>query len=200
MHANVQITWVGCLLPTLGSVWEPPSFPTASRSVTPRLNSRASFPGSGTSTASMSVSSAVAVEVLSAPVSWRPTGTTERVGREESHQEQHLPVQHFSFQSCHALGHHWLSNIFIYLFNSSLLNVLEKEMATHSRTLAWKLPWTEEPGRLQSMGSLSNFTFTHWRRKWQPIRLFLPGESQGRGSLGGCRLWGRTELDITEAT
>ena len=32
--------------------------------------------------------------------------------------------------------------------------VLEKEMATHSSTLAWKIPWMEEPGRLQSMGSL----------------------------------------------
>ena len=32
-------------------------------------------------------------------------------------------------------------------------NPLEKEMATHSSTLAWKIPWTEEPGRLQSMGS-----------------------------------------------
>ena len=30
---------------------------------------------------------------------------------------------------------------------------LEKEMATHSSTLAWKIPWTEEPGKLQSMGS-----------------------------------------------
>ena len=42
---------------------------------------------------------------------------------------------------------------------------LEKEMATHSNVLAWKIPWMEEPGRLQSMGSqsqtqLSNFTFT----------------------------------------
>ena len=31
---------------------------------------------------------------------------------------------------------------------------LKKEMATHSSNLAWKIPWTEEPGRLQSMGSL----------------------------------------------
>ena len=64
-------------------------------------------------------------------------------------------------------------------------------MATHSSTLAWKIPWTEEPGRLQSMGSLrvrhdratslSHFTFTHWRRKWQPTPVFLPGESQGWG-------------------
>jgi len=87
---------------------------------------------------------------------------------------------------------------------------LEKAMAPRSCTLAWKIPWTEEPGRLQSMGSLrvgydwvtslSLFTFIHWRRKWQPTPVFLPGESQGRGSLVGCRLWGRTELDTTEAT
>ena len=48
--------------------------------------------------------------------------------------------------------------------------------------------------------SLSLFTFMHWRRKWQPTPVFLPGESQGRGSLVGCRLWGRTGLDTTEAT
>ena len=40
----------------------------------------------------------------------------------------------------------------------------------------------------------------HWRRKWQPTPVFLPGESQGRGSLVGCRLWGRTESNTTEAT
>ena len=39
----------------------------------------------------------------------------------------------------------------------------------------------------------------HWRRKWQPTPVFLPGESQGRGSLVGCCLWGRTEPDTTEA-
>ena len=74
-------------------------------------------------------------------------------------------------------------------------------MATHSSTLAWKIPWMEEPGRLQSMRSLRvrhNFTFMHWRRKWQPTPVFLPGESQGRGSLVGCRLWGRAESDTTE--
>ena len=62
-------------------------------------------------------------------------------------------------------------------------------MAPHSSTFAQKIPWTEEPGRLQSMGSLrvghdsttslSLFTFMHWRRKWQPTPVFLPGESQG---------------------
>jgi hypothetical protein len=48
--------------------------------------------------------------------------------------------------------------------------------------------------------SLSLFTFMHWKRKWQPTPMFFPGESQGRGSLLGCRLWGRTESDTAEAT
>ena len=79
-------------------------------------------------------------------------------------------------------------------------------MVPHSSTLAWKIPWMEEPGRLQSIGvaegrtRMSDFTFTHWRRKWQPTPVFLPGESQGQGSLVGCRLWGCTESDMTEAT
>ena len=116
---------------------------------------------------------------------------------------------------------------FIYLWNHSVQHPMngasmdnmeigeeklskEKAMEPHSSTLAWKLPWMREPGRLRSMGSLrvwhnwatslSLFTFMHWRRKWQPIPVFLPGESQGRGSLVGCYLWGRTELDTTEAT
>ena len=80
----------------------------------------------------------------------------------------------------------------------------------HSSTPVWKIPWAEEPGRLQSMGlrrvvhdwatSRSLFIFMHWRRKWQPTPVFLPGKSQGRGSLVGCRLWGHTESDTTEAT
>ena len=48
--------------------------------------------------------------------------------------------------------------------------------------------------------SLSLFTFTHWRRKWQPTPVFLPGESQGWGNLAGCRQWDHTELDTTEVT
>ena len=90
-----------------------------------------------------------------------------------------------------------------------LMSIAEKAMAPHSSTLAWKIPWTEESGRLQSMGSLrvghdwatslSLFTFMHWKRKWQPTPVFLPGKSQGRGSLVGCHLWGRTESDTAEA-
>ena len=83
-------------------------------------------------------------------------------------------------------------------------------MAPHSSTLAWKIPWMEEPGRLQSMGSLrighdsvtslSLFTFMHWRRKRQPTPVFLPGEFQGWRSPVGCHLCGLTESDTTEAT
>ena len=83
-------------------------------------------------------------------------------------------------------------------------------MAPHSSTLAWKIPWTEEPGRLQSMGSLgvgynwatslSLFIFMHWRRKWQPTSVFLPEESQEQGSLVGFHLWHHTESDTTEVT
>ena len=66
-------------------------------------------------------------------------------------------------------------------------------MAPHSSTLAWKIPWTEEPGKAavhgvtKSRTRLSDFTFTfmHWRRKWQPTPVFFPGESQGQGSLVG---------------
>ena len=91
-----------------------------------------------------------------------------------------------------------------------LEEAVQKAMAPHSSTLAWQIPWTEEPGRLQTMGSLwvghdwatslSLFTFMHWRRKQQPTPVFLPGESQGWRSLVGCRLWGCTESDTTEAT
>ena len=55
-------------------------------------------------------------------------------------------------------------------------------------------------GVAKSRTGLRDFTFMHWRRKWQPTPVFLPGESQGQGSLVGCYLWGRTELDTTEMT
>ena len=82
-------------------------------------------------------------------------------------------------------------------------------MAPHSSTLAWKIPWMEEPGGLpvhgvaKSWTQLSDFTFTfhfHALEKEMATPVFLPGESQGQGSLAGCRLWDRTESDTTEAT
>ena len=62
--------------------------------------------------------------------------------------------------------------------------------------------WAAVHGVAMSQTRLSDFTFTfmHWRRKWQSTPVFLPGESQGQGSLVGCRLWGHTESDTTEAT
>ena len=74
--------------------------------------------------------------------------------------------------------------------------------------LAWKIPWVEEPGGLRSMGSLrvrhdwatslSLFTFMHWRRKWHPTPVLLPGKSHGQRSLVGCSPWGGEESDTTE--
>ena len=105
---------------------------------------------------------------------------------------------HFSLYLLHCIA---------YLLSSPLVCWRRQ---CHSSTLAWKIPWTEEPGRLQSMGSLrvrhdwasslSLFTLMYWRRKWQPTPVFLPGESQGQGSLVGCHIWGCTESDMTEAT
>ena len=81
-------------------------------------------------------------------------------------------------------------------------------MATHSSTLCLENPmdggaWRAAVhGDAKSRTRLSDFTFTftHWRRKWQPTVVFSPGESQGWGSLVGCRLWGRMESDVIEAT
>ena len=86
----------------------------------------------------------------------------------------------------------------------------EKAMAPHFSTLAWKLPWTEEPGRLQPRGSVKSDTT---ERLHFHFSLSCIGEGNGNplqcsclenprdgGSLVGCRLWGRTESDMTEAT
>ena len=119
-------------------------------------------------------------------------------------QADSLPLSH---QGSSTMEYYSAINFF---FLSSSDEDAEKVMAPHSSTLAWKIPWMEEPGRLWSIGSrrvrhdwatwLSLFTFMHWRRKWQPTPVFLPGESQGRGSLVGCCLWGRTESDMAEET
>ena len=66
----------------------------------------------------------------------------------------------------------------------------EMYMAPHSSTLAWKIPWTEEPVRLQSMGSL-------WRRQWHPTPVFLPGKSHGWMSLVGCSPWGHFHFSLS---
>ena len=93
----------------------------------------------------------------------------------------------------------WLRD-FHFHFWVSPVHATEKAVTPHSSTLAWKIPWMEEPGRnmVGTMGSLrvshdwvtllSLFTFMHWR-KWQSTPVFLPGEYQGQGSLVSCRLW-----------
>ena len=90
--------------------------------------------------------------------------------------------------------------------------LVEKTMTNHSstldreshgqRSLVGYSPWGREESdmteQLHFQFSLS--TFMHWRRKWQPIPVFLPEKSQGQRSLLGCHLWGRTDLDTTDAT
>ena len=78
-------------------------------------------------------------------------------------------------------------------------------MAPHSSTIAWKIPWMEEPDRLQSMGSqVNNFTFTfHFHaleKEMAAHSSVLAWRIPGTGSLVGAHLWGHTESDMTEAT
>ena len=96
-------------------------------------------------------------------------------------------------------------HVVIYITSTYMINSI-----TQDYIFALNKHMHTKPGRLQSMGlqrvrhdwatSLWLFTFMHWRRKWQPTPVFLPGESQGQRSLVGCYLWGRTESDTTEAT
>ena len=117
------------------------------------------------------------------------------------------PVKYFCLWPFFLLSSHFLALCFSYIPALIFCSLL---LAPHSSTLAWKIPWMEEPGGLQSMGSLtvghdwatslSLSTCMHWRRKWQPTPVFLPGESLGQRSLVGCSPWGHTESDTTEAT
>ena len=126
----------------------------------------------------------------------------------EYYERKEFPIEweiKFYFTICHIVFEVKYLDIY-----QCWLWITEKAMAPHSSTPAWKIPWTEERGRLQSMGSLrvghdwatslSLSTFMHWRRKWPPTPVFLPGESQGLRSLVGCRLWGHTQSDTTEVT
>ena len=114
-----------------------------------------------------------------------------------------------------AKGWTWLSD-FTFTFH---FHALEKEMATHSSVLTWRIPGTGEPGGLPSMGShrvghdwsdlatktvselfeytrqhryhLTPFNIYTRRRQWHPTPVLLPGKSHGRRSLVGCNPWGR---------
>ena len=96
------------------------------------------------------------------------------------------------------------------LYNNNVSCLSREGNGTPLSTLAWKIPWTEEPCRLQSMGSLESDTTErlhfHFSLSYigegngNPLQCSLPGESQGQGSLVGCCLWSLTESDTTEAT
>jgi len=143
---------------------------------------------------------------------------------------------HWTLQNCHgpfkyranqviwaSLVAHTVNNLPV-MWSLDCEDPLEKKMANHSSILAWRIPWTEEPGRLQSVRSqrIRHDWVTHnqviwasqvaqwkestcqcrrhgfdpwvrkisWRRKWQPIPVFLPGKSHGQRSLGGYSPWG----------
>ena len=97
-------------------------------------------------------------------------------------------------------------------YNKKASSVMERKRQWHPTPvlLPGESHKMEEPGRLQSMGSLrvrhnwatslSLFTFMCWRRKWQPTPVFLSGESQAWGSLVGCHLCCCTESDTTGVT
>ena len=116
---------------------------------------------------------------------WRSLVGSSLWGHKESDTTERLPF-HFSL-SCIGEGNG------IPLQCSCLENPRDRG--------AW---WAAVRGVAKGRTGLSDFTFTfhfmHWRRKWQPTPVFLLGESQGWGSLMGCRLWGHTESDTTEVT
>ena len=203
---GLQHARLPCLSPTpracpnssLSSRW---CHPTISSSFIPFSSCLQSFWASGSFQMSQffklgdqSIGVSASASVLPKTIQdWFPLGLTGLISFSPRDSQKSSPTPQFKSINCSVLS--FLS---------------EKAMAPHSRTLLWEIPWTEGPGRLQPMvslrvrhdwaTSLSLFTFMHWRRKWQPTPVFLPGESQGLGSLVGCRLWGHTELDTTEMT
>ena len=99
----------------------------------------------------------------------------------------------------------------IYTFNNYRVIIMEKSLAPHSSTLAWKIPWMKEPGRLHAVHGvaegrtrLSDFTFTfHFlalEKEMATHSSVLAWRIPGTGSLVSCCLWGRTESDTTEVT
>ena len=62
----------------------------------------------------------------------------------------------------------------------------EKAMAPHSSTLAWKIPWTEEPGGLQSMGSRRVGLFANWTTERLPFHFSLSCIGEGNGNPLQC--------------
>ena len=89
----------------------------------------------------------------------------------------------------------------VHIYNGILLSYKRKEIGLFVET--WMDLETRESYRVKYMTERLHFYFSlscTGEQKWQPTPVFLPGESQGRRSLVGCHLWGRTESDMTEVT
>ena len=109
---------------------------------------------------------------------WLPCPTSDQFFTLRRMMGDRAPALHL-FSECLFI---WLHRVLVATWDIYwvLWDLSEKAIAPHSSTLAWKIPWTEEPGRLQSMGSLrvghdlatslSLFTFMHWRRNGTPLQ------------------------------
>ena len=96
--------------------------------------------------------------------------------------------------------HRWMDKQNVYTHNEILINLKGNSDTCHNIDEPWELyaKWNKPVTKGQTLHASTYVR--HWRRKWQPTPVFLPGESQGRGSLVGCCLSGHTELDMTEVT
>ena len=133
------------------------------------------------------------------------TQSVAKLERPKAFPKWHTSI--YLVSNSHALLHKILTAMTelmcLWTFCILLGRSLEKAMAPHSSTLAWKIPWMEEPGRLQSMGllrvghdwvtSLSLFTFRQWRRKWHLSFSTLAWRIPGRGEPGGLPSYGVTQ-------
>ena len=95
-----------------------------------------------------------------------------------------LVVQWLGLCTLTAEGPYLILSDFTFTFH---FHSLEKEMAAHSSSLTWKIPWTEEPGRLQSMGSQSWTRLTDFTLRLNIIQRGFPGSTNGKEPTSQCR-------------
>ena len=113
--------------------------------------------------------------------------------------QQHLYVI-FKWPSTHSLKYIASNSAGCYFLSTFALAFILWDALRWPIWWMWVLTSLDFDFHFSNHYSLSLFTFMHWRRKWQPTPVFLPGESQGQGNLVGCLLWGRTESDTTDVT
>ena len=93
---------------------------------------------------------------------------------------------------------HWATLLYSYLLKIDIYSYTD--IAGNCKAAMGYYPYQANTELIYFSFPSKTLMIPSWRRKWQPTPVFLPGESQGRGSLLGCHLWGRTESDTTEVT